>query len=358
MKILFLSDVYSYEQYKTVFDKTKPQIVMMGGDLTSNGSACFYDYRDILAIKIPECSEKLLKFLENNKSPLKSKKPEMLEKAIECVNNCYTGYIEVFRGKEKVAWAGSPFILIDMLVSFDETLHDSFHDLWGELIDITNNSPEFRKKVQEHIDGFYESLEYSTNKCDGVYVVKGDHDDNVDNVVPSTYDVKKIDSIFKCHEISGKMARIGELQIIGLGYQETHYLTNLKQIVEEVKRKNIDVVLAHCERSRRLLLSNINSKLVLVGHFGAGISDVNGVKFVASGFPNNYATIDVEGKLIKKISTFFLCGESKTWEECDLLCKVHNLLEMKGKRCNYEKVAKRQIDFVSRNESSQLGISQ
>ena len=40
--ILFISDVVSWDDYKKIFDEARPEIVMMGGDLVSDGIAEFW----------------------------------------------------------------------------------------------------------------------------------------------------------------------------------------------------------------------------------------------------------------------------------------------------------------------------
>lgn len=291
MKILFISDVTSWKKYAAIFDHVKPDLVMMGGDLISDGLASFWDECEKLIITLPKLRTKLLKFLEDHKSILKPRKPNAYEKVIDCIKNGYTGEIRTISG-----FASTPLVYADLLFKIDEHLHFEFHKLCDSLEEKARKSKEFLDIIESRISRFYEALQYSGKKCRAVFVVMGDHDFYD---VPESYSLSRISSINNVHEISGRSITFEELRILGLGYMETHYLRRLRPLISSYQGK-IDLLLTHAEQRRMTLLACLRPQLILRGHYMRGIYQVDGVRVASALFPA-YVEVEVRDSKISHV---------------------------------------------------------
>jgi hypothetical protein len=165
-----------------------------------------------------------------------------------------------------------------------------------------------------HVEKFYETLK-EAGTIGEVFVVKGDHDDDFEG----SYDVQRINSTKDCHEISGKLIVFNELRILGLGYNETHYLRTLQPLVQRM-RGIVDIVLAHVEQSRLLATNEIRPKIVVRGHFMFGVSRINDVLVVGGRFPDCYSIIEMKNHLVESVDTWYYCGKSREYEKCSHSC--------------------------------------
>lgn len=192
-----------------------------------------------------------------------------------------------------------------------ETLHERWH---------------FLRNVS--IVRFYLALQYAGRQCQ-VFVVKGDHD--LTSVEPNSntctifgscpYDHEKIDAMVNCREISGKTTFIDGLQLLGLGYLETHYLRKLRSIAAS-QRTYPDIVLAHSENRRREMICRLfKPRLLLTGHCGFGKRKLGDTWIVESCcFPLQYATIEVEGKTIHVSMKYFCSIKHKFVDDTEFHC--------------------------------------
>jgi len=223
MKIVALSDIVRWENQIKVVDKIKPDVVVLAGDLTSDGFASFW----------PEAAQLIPTFQQELKQH---------NIAVRRVNN-------------------STFVAGSL-------------EKYNSIRNKYKNSEEYSKvRKTVHVEKFYEFLKYTGQKCK-VLVVKGDHDD-----FASDYSRSEIDKISGCVEISGKIEKVGELNFLGIGFEEAHYLTELKRLIKNHKGE-IDIIVTHCEQRRLPDLSEARPRLLIRGHFGQGKFLVNNVPTV------------------------------------------------------------------------------
>jgi len=264
---------------------------MMGGDLVSDGLASFWDESDRFIIKLPKLRDQLLEFLKTHKNALASMNSQIYEKIIEFIRSGYA---------DEVSWNGgfasSPLVGADMLFSNREEVHLEFHRVWNQLEDEARKSPEFLDYIMKnHILKFYEALKYSGRSCDAVFVVMGDHDLDF----PQAYSTSQINSINNVFEISGRKVLFQNLNILGLGYLETHYLEKMRSIIA-LYQGNIDIILTHAEQRRMQLLASIKPGLILRGHFMQGIYQVNNTQVASAIFPS-YIIVKMENNKVVNI---------------------------------------------------------
>ena len=234
--ILIFSDVPAWLGYKKLVSHHKPQIVLLAGDVTSDGFAKFWK----------EAFERIPAFRRKRKGLAK-------------------GFGVVIRASG----------LFEMKPS---TRSEKFWDELEALKDQYLDSGEFhaaRRALQ--VAPFFDFLRFA-GKTARVFVVKGDHDDDF----PDDYDRAQIDCIHGCMEISGKLVEAHGLRFLGLGFNETHYKRSLREYVNRFVDK-VDVVVAHSEQSRVPILSELRPRLIVRGHFGFGRFLVSGIPSVLTG---------------------------------------------------------------------------
>jgi len=243
MKILAFSDVGKWEGYEELVDRIKPDVIALAGDLTSEGFASFWS----------EAVEQIPEFQ-------REKKHLMKKFGVNKYGVCTRQNLE--------EW-----------VHAQDSLEDKYQD--------TKEFLENRKRI--HVDKFYKFLRYSGKKSK-VLVVKGDHDDDFkDDYIP-----ERINKIAGCKEISGKIEKIKNLCFIGLSFNETHYVRTLESIVENFKNR-VDVVITHCEQGKVPVVSCLNPKIMIRGHFGSGKYLVNGIPSVFT-MGVKYTVVNIEAK--------------------------------------------------------------
>jgi len=304
VKILFIADVNSWKDYITFLNHARPDIVMMGGDLVSDGGARFWNRMESLIFDIPELRKELLDFLHSHKSYLEFKKSDEYEKAVEYIESGY---------KERICLDESAFVspmfLVGSLIPHGSKLHSDFIDLFSKLEQRARESPEFRDYVNDnHISKFYDALDQSSEICKAVFVVMGDHD-YYD--FPGAYSLTRINSYKNVHEISGKNVVHENLRILGLGFMETHYLQKLRDL-SDLHQDKVDIILTHAEQKRMLELAAwIRPKIVLRGHFGFGLVRIKNVLVV-----QGQSMVETKDGEIVNADTWVWCRISKKLEKC------------------------------------------
>lgn len=263
MKILAFSDVARWEGYEGILDKTRPDVTVLAGDLTSDGYASF---RHEAFGEIPE---------------FQREKKKVLEKygVIETSKDHY----DISKARSSREWNGKGALSMEWNVEID-TLRSKYRD--------TEKFHEIRKRI--HVDRFYQFLEYA-GKISEVLVVKGDHDEDFEG----DYVVDRIHKISGCREISGITTEVKGLRFLGLGFGESHYLKNLRPIIEEFESK-VDVVITHCEQKRVPIISSLRPRIMIRGHFGSGKYLVNDIPSVFTQGVK-YTTVELENERIPRI---------------------------------------------------------
>jgi predicted phosphodiesterase len=161
---------------------------------------------------------------------------------------------------------------------------------------------QLNARRKEHVDKFYHFLWHVGNKSK-VIVIKGNHDGEFKgDFVP-----EKIGQINRCREISGKTIKVDGLLFLGLGYDETYYLSKLKPIIAEFTEK-VDVVIMHGIRIQ--LISSLKPRLIIRGGYALGKYLIHNVPsvFNNTGF---YSIIKLERKRVTEIRQYLLSSGKK-----------------------------------------------
>jgi predicted phosphodiesterase len=255
MKILVISDVVMWKDYEEIVKKNRPDVIVLAGDLTSDGYANF----DEIIEQIPEYQNEL-------------KKLNIMFKRHEGI----TEYQWIKKPKEYEN------------ISVLKVVHELERKYIG--------SKEFLHKRKEmHVDKFYQFLEFAGKKAQ-VLVIKGDHDEDYEG----DYNPERIDKINGCREISGKYVMINGLSFLGLGYNETRNTKTLTSYINKFKGK-VDIVVTHCQQNRLPMISLLRAKIIIRGHFGYGKYLINGIPSVFTALAK-YTIIELEnGKLLNII---------------------------------------------------------
>ena len=253
---------------------------MFGGDLTSDGSISAYLLLDKFVIEIEKTRSKLIEFIEANKMTLRKNDPQLYMKTFAMIKRG--------DGGKEENWINgfpnfpNPIGQIRRLLKsarsnfFDRKLEDEFDFLLIKLEQEALKSPQFHDYVDKnHVSKFYEAIKYSNEKECKIFVVKGNHDDDFKDA----YCVNRINGLEGCQEISGKLVTCDGIRILGLGYNEIHYLSKLNPLLKNFKGK-VDVVLAHSEIHRIPDITAIKPKLILSGHSYQGIHKISDTFFL------------------------------------------------------------------------------
>jgi Icc-related predicted phosphoesterase len=259
MKILAFSDVCRWEGYEDLVDKYKPNIVILAGDLTSDGNAAY--------------SEGVLELI-----PGYAKEKSGL-----------------FRRYRRVDMGGG----VSSGPVMSDRLRNKFYDDQHELDDRYEGTKDFKELLEArkrmHVDKFYAFLHHA-GKLSRVLVVKGNHDDAVD------YDSRRINKIPGCQEISGKSYTWNRCVFLGFGFEQAGYRSPLRSLVADFKGK-AEIVIAHAPQRNVRLIAEIRPKLMIRGHFGSGQYIVDGTPTVfTSGL--NHAVIEIGRTGLPRIRRF------------------------------------------------------
>ena len=264
MRILAISDVASWNGYTRILDKVHPDLVVLAGDLTSDGFARFWN------------------------------------DALECVPR--------FVAARKRLMSKLGVRLRDGLYVVPHSVHEEFSDGLYRLKDRYRDTEEFESaRNRIHIGRFYRFLSVAGTRAP-VLVVMGDHDEDFEG----DYLVERINQIPGCQEISGRSATITGMRFLGLGYKETHYRRRLRPLIAQ-HSGSIDVVVAHAEQSAMPLIAEVRPKLIVRGHFGAGCYRVNGVPSVFTSV-STYTVIELGKAGTPEIHQYSGKLDSKNWQ--------------------------------------------
>jgi hypothetical protein len=239
MRILALSDIRKWDKQRSLVDRYRPDVVVLAGDLTSDGWAEFWN-RGIALKEIPAYCEEKSALME---------KCGVTEVATDTYASRKTGACAKFSALLRVL----------------EERHKS--------------TPAFRDAREAlkntHVKEFYEFLRYAARKTEAVLVVKGDHDEDF----CGDYDCDRINGIPQCHEISGMIFSVRHLVFLGLGFQHAGYRKPLRRFVADFKDK-VDIVVAHAPQKNVRLITELRPRLLIRGHFGTGRYLIDGIPTV------------------------------------------------------------------------------
>lgn len=178
MRVLALSDVYKWDGYERLLDKCKPDVLVLAGDLTSDGVAAFW--HEALEL-VPE--------FQGERRALYDRVRQIRHSGKGCAI---------------CADPEPPYERCRLLRHTDFMFLDHMRQL-ERYFRKTNAFAAVHRRI--HVEKFYAFLEYA-GKRSTVLVIKGDHDDDF----VGAYDVDRINKIPGCQEISGKTQRAqGEL---------------------------------------------------------------------------------------------------------------------------------------------------
>lgn len=234
MKILAISDVRRWRGYDKIVERCAPDVVVLCGDLTSDGFASFWKDGFDLIPAFVERRDRLMKqfgiWKRENGTQVISEGLEKYDEFRRRVDRLERKYIR------------------------------------------TAAFTRARRKL--HIEPFYRFLGFAGKRAP-VLVVKGDHDEDF----RGDYSAKRINRIRGCHEISGKAHTVNGFTFLGLGFTETHYRRKLRKLHGCIG-EGVDILIAHAEQPRLPLLARFGPKVIIRGHFGSGCWLVSGIPAV------------------------------------------------------------------------------
>lgn len=245
MRILAFSDVYRWRGYERLVDQYKPRVVVLAGDLTSNGSAYFWD----AALEAVPRYKKQIEALEKERTQC------VLRDNGAALESIIPGKV----GQARLAHVGPETRIANARLR-------EAHDLCRK--DAAYQAA--RKKI--HVDRFYRFLKYAGRRA-CVLVIKGDHDDDF----PGDYDPQRINGISGCHEISGQTFEAKGVFFLGVSYQETAYRCIARTLLARFPQRG-EIVISHARQRNVRLLAELRPRLIIRGHYGSG-------KFLLEGIP-------------------------------------------------------------------------
>lgn len=246
MKILAFSDVYRWRGYERLVDHYKPAVVVLAGDLTSNGNAYFW--------------EGALEAVPRYKKQIEALQRERTQCLLRDNYAALEGIVPGKVGQARLLNAAGP-----------ETQRANAR--LREVHDLCHKDPTYqaaRKKI--HVDRFYRFLKYAARRA-CVLVIKGDHDDDF----PEDYDPQRINGIPGCHEISGQTFEAKGMFFLGVSYQETAYRRIASNLLTRFPLRG-GIVISHARQRNVRLLAELRPRLIIRGHYGSG-------KFLLDGIP-------------------------------------------------------------------------
>jgi len=251
VKILTLSDIGRWNGCERLVERHKPDVVVLAGDLTSDGCAGFWHEGLELVPEFQKQRRLLYRKIRDAK--------QFREKCVICEEAAHgNGLFQKYAGKKR---------------------HSRFIDHLRQLETYYQKTEAFAAAhTRIHVDKFYRFLKYA-GKRSTVLVIKGDHD----NDFSGDYNPERIDKIPGCREISGKVYRVGETTFLGLGFEQAGYLLALRALVNDF-RGRADVVVAHAPQKNLRLVAELRPRLLIRGHYGAGQHLIDGVPCVFTTF--------------------------------------------------------------------------
>lgn len=245
MRILAFSDVYRWRGYERLVEQYKPRVVVLAGDLTSNGSAYFWD----AALEAVPRYKKQIEALERKRRQCLLRDNRA---ALESITPGKVGQARLLHAGPETQIANARLREVHGLCRKDPAYQAA------------------RKKI--HVDRFYRFLKYAGRRA-CVLAIKGDHDDDF----PGDYDPQRIDGIPGCHEISGKTFEAKGVFFLGVSYQETAYREIARALLARFPERG-GIVISHARQRNVRLLAELRPRLIIRGHYGSG-------KFLLDGIP-------------------------------------------------------------------------
>ena len=129
-----------------------------------------------------------------------------------------------------------------------------------------------------------------------------------------------------CEEFSGKCTSIQDIRFLGLGYNDTWYLSKLRPLIDQYK-KEVDVVIMHGSRIR--LVSSLEPLIILRGGYAIGTYFVHDIPSI---FNNSgaYTLIEFQEKDIIGINQYhFIFGSEHTNRQTK---SIPTLLDARAKK--------------------------
>lgn len=156
-----------------------------------------------------------------------------------------------------------------------------------------------------HIDELLELLEFLNKNKIHSFIIQGNHDDDI-NYKKLLYSIEKLSHI---KDISNKIAKFNNIKILGIPFSFTHSMRNVRKMSETFPEQ-VDIVLAHSEKARRIWLFDLNTKIIATGHYDEQLFHIFDKVFIAfGGFPYNYVTVDYD--INEQIITYFSISGNK-----------------------------------------------
>jgi len=169
-----------------------------------------------------------------------------------------------------------------------EELKDDIDSLGPSLLLFAGDIINDGWNKHEHVDEFIEILDYLEDFEISSFTISGNHDEY------SNYDavIEKTECLEYAEEISGEAVEFNGLKILGIPYSYTHSLRDVRDISEDFPG-SYDIVLAHAEHRRRIWLFELDTDIILTGHSGSSMSQIQNRAFVTMYcYPNHYVTIE------------------------------------------------------------------
>ena len=237
LRILALSDVSRWENQASLVARYHPDVVVLAGDVTSDGAAGFW--RDAFEA-IPSYREARQRALQ----------------ARGITTRAHEGY-EAIQGGSLL-----DVMRIEWEVQSDFRGRREFHDA--------------RRRL--HTEPFYAFLRQA-GRVARVLVVRGDHDDDFDG----DYDPERINQTRGCREISGERVTVGGTTFLGLAFRDCERRTRLRALAGD---EQPDVIVCHPRQRVLQHVAAIGARVIVRGHFGSGQFLVDGIPaaFTAGGY--------------------------------------------------------------------------
>jgi hypothetical protein len=282
VRILAFSDVSRWNGYERLVDRYSPHVVALAGDLTSDGSA---DFWNAALEAVPEYKkqiealerERMQCLLRENGIRLKGKLQEGREQRLP---NSLSASVVRLGQAHPGAQEGS----VRILRPGPEAR--KIEDRLREVSELARRQPAYqaaRKKM--HVDKFYRFLKYAGKRA-CVLVIKGDHDDDF----PGDYEPDRINRIPGCHEISGGAFETNGIVFLGVSYQETAYRRTPHALLAKFPQRGA-IVLSHARQRNVRLLAELRPGLIIRGHSGFGKYLLEGIPAVFTA--GAHAVIDI-----------------------------------------------------------------
>lgn len=171
---------------------------------------------------------------------------------------------------------------------------DIVERLRGQIDDIDPDAVLFAGDVigdgrneKKHPEEFMEVLSYLESQGVSSFIVQGNNDE-----VPAYSKLKKEISVLShATEISKKVVYFEGTKILGVPFSYTNKLGDVRQIGDQFP-ESYDIVLAHAQKSRRIWLFELDTDLIITGHFSEELCQVKDKVFLSmDSYPEDSAVI-------------------------------------------------------------------